>query len=226
MYNIIRLFLLLVLSLPASVLAQVTCDLSDQARYRHDHYANYREVTYWGRATIDVYDLRFDSKDAESLGLVVPEKGELPNWPHMVVAPNIQEHFNVTFKKLFADLPFRNVDEGRTDRVKKILQARKYNVQTEEIEAAEQARWRALYGGRPAALTCAAKIKRKTFPVLYELRCGMSARDDLWVSHFDEVQDIGYSSPEHIAGELKQAVTEQLQQLKTTFEKIRVCGRS
>jgi len=62
--------------------------------------------------------------------------------------------------------------------------------------------------------------------VLYEIDCSVSGRDDLWHSlgklgGEDVTLDIGYSSPVHIVGELKRAITAGLASNARFMAKVR-----
>ncbi len=82
-----------------------------------------------------------------------------------------------------------------------------------------------MYGGRAGALYCHVRVKRRGFPVLYEVRCSISAESDLGYDRFNEKRDLGFSSPEHIGGEIKTALTEMLKETSTWFAKIRRYGK-
>ncbi|MGH2359830.1 MAG: hypothetical protein ACRDGM_04715, partial [bacterium] len=55
----------------------------------------------------------------------------------------------------------------------------------------------------------------------YTINCNISAENDLRSTSWDEVRDIGFSSPEHITGEIKRAITEMLTQKSQQLAKIR-----
>ena len=120
--------------------------------------------------------------------------------------------------------------EGQEKRMQEFMNRKpepeRFSVGTiEEFYASEEARRRAMYGGRAASMRCDIRIKRKDFPVLYEIACSISAEDDLHHYQSRETADISYSTPDHILGELKMALSAMLAKKKDEFEKARVCGK-
>ncbi len=199
----------------------VSNEEADRIHYGGDWYDNHREITYWGQLHLGIMDYHYGSDDAKHLKLVVKEK-KLEGRPR----DDIQLYFMNEFKKFFGDLPFRDLDQGRDERFRKFLDERLGQFSHddyEQFEASEEARRRSLYGGRAGAIFCNLRVKRSEFPVLYVIECSLSA--DLRYDHSTEVRDIGFSSPEHIAGEIKRALTDKLKELSTYMAKIRKYGK-
>jgi len=121
-------------------------------------------------------------------------------------------------------LPFHDVKKGWDERLGKFQREnreRDISQVWEEFAATEEARRRALYGGRAGAIYCHIRVKRRKFPVLYEIRCSISAENDLRYASWREEKDIGFSSPEHIDGEIKTAITAMLKKKSIEMQKIR-----
>ena len=200
----------------------------DRIRYGSKYDDKYREITYWGTAEINVSDHRYGTGDAERLRLKV--KDTTDKYGRLIVVPEIREHFLKEFRRLFGDLPFNNLETGRNERWDKFYAENRKLADApggefrERWEAAEQARRRALYDGRAGAIYCNIKLKRHQFPVVYTIACVISAEDDLHPYFSDTPEsgaDIGFSSPEHIAGEIKRALTEMLKEKSVELAKIR-----
>jgi hypothetical protein len=96
----------------------------------------------------------------------------------------------------------------------------------EAFEAAELARRNALYGGRAGAVYCNVRIKRRAFPVLYEILCSLSAQENLSYARWAESGDIGFSTPEHIDKEIKQAITRMLEKHNIEYRKAKKYGKN
>jgi hypothetical protein len=194
----------------------------DDELYAYKEYDNYRAITYWGRISVYIDDYAYGSGDANFLGLTAKKPNSVLTDPE----PEIKEHFMTEFKKYFGDLPFHNVDEGKDERLRKFLRSGKDGIERiEEFSASEEARRRALYGGRAGAVYCNIAVKRRAFPVLYEIHCSTSAEDDLRYASWQEKKNIGYSSQEHIAGEIKLALSKMLEEESRELAKMRKYGK-
>jgi hypothetical protein len=203
--------LLTLLTLTVVVSATFADEKFDRIMYGGDFYDKERQITYWGIAGLTISDYHSGSGDAEDLKLVVKNPNERFRSP----SPNAEllSHFTQAFKRYFGDLPFNDLEKGRHERFSKFYEQHQkldHSEFRERWTAAEEARRRSLYGGRAGAVECSVAVKRRAFPVLYEARCGISADDDLGSRSWREAKDIGFSSPEHIAGEIKAALSELL----------------
>jgi hypothetical protein len=203
----------------------------NRIKYGSDYYDKYREITYWGIADLRISDHRYGTGDAERLKLVVKDKTfEYRRLP----APEVREHFLKEFRRLFSDVPFNDLEVGRDERWAKFSAENRKLMEgsgsefRERWQASEQARRRALYGGRAGAIYCDISVKRQEFPIVYTSACVISADDDLrpYFPHKPEMgADIGFSSPEHIAGEIKRTLSELLKELSSEMRKIRKYGK-
>jgi hypothetical protein len=196
----------------------------DKIIYGAEGYNDYREITYWGLAEFTIRDYHYQTRDAEALKLVVKQGGIQQDPPR----PDLRDHFIQEFRKFFGDLPFRDVKAGWDERFYKFQRENGGQFTPElmdKFEATEEARRRALYGGRAGAFYCHVRVKRRVFPVLYEIRCSMSAANDLSYLPFREAQDIGFGTPELIDREIKTAVTAMLEKKSTEMKKIRKFGK-
>jgi hypothetical protein len=201
----------------------------DRIKYGSKYNDKYREISYWGVAQVNVSDHRYGTGDAERLKLLA--KDTTDKYGRLIVVPEIQGHFLKEFRRLFGDLPFNDLEIGRNERWgkfyaenRKLLDAGAGDEFRERWQAAEQARRRALYGGRAGAIYCEIKLKRHQFPIVYTIACVISAEDDLHPYFPDRPEsgaDMGFSSPEHIAGEIKRALTEMLKEKSAELAKIR-----
>jgi hypothetical protein len=193
----------------------------DRRWYTSDLYDKFREVTYWGKAHLGISDYDYRSGDAEALKLTV-KKDKYISAPRS----DLLVHFVTEFTRIFNDLPFRDVDAGSDERFQKFLRENPSEHDgVEKFFAAEEARRKALYGGRAGAVYCNIQIKRRLFPVLYEIGCSMNADDQLRYSQAQEKKTIGYSTPEFIDKEIKNAVIDLLKKLKLEFDKMRKYGQ-
>lgn len=192
----------------------------DRIKYGSSRYDAHREVAYWGYARLEVYDYRYGLGDAEHLELVV----KTGKYNKLEPAAPIRDHFLSEFRRLFGKLPFHDLDDGREERWQKFFEERRDLADTElaeRWEASEQARRRALYPGRAGSVQCTIKIQRRKSPVLYEIGCGISARDNLRHYEWDEFASLGFGPSEQIVRELKRAITEQLREASEDFDKAR-----
>jgi hypothetical protein len=212
----------LFLLFPQESIAQDKSEEMDRIRWGSKIYDNHREITYWGFATLTVSDYHYGDDSADRLKLLAPIQTDRPY--DRRPSADLQSHFNGEFKRLFGDLPFNDLLVGRDERFDALWKQYKDlppSERAERFRAAEEARRRSLYGGRAGSLYCSIRIKRQDFPVLYVISCNISAENDLRHTNWDEVSDINFSSPEHIRGELKRALTDLLKQKSQHMAKIR-----
>ena len=108
-----------------------------------------RRITYWGQIKLFMHNLHFGSGDTAALKILTKEKGTGPEIP----IPEIAIHFKNEFERLFGDLPYHDVDEGRSERWEKDYLEHKMELQNfdassqhERFEALEEIRRNALYG--------------------------------------------------------------------------------
>ncbi len=178
---------------------------------------------------LSIDDYHYNSGDAEYLGLIVKDKIEKVEKYNP--RDDIKQHFMGEFKRLFIEkfnLPFHDSMKGEKERFDKFVRENpKPDVSSwiEKWKATEVARRRSLYGIHPGSIFCNIKVKRRNFPVLYEISCSVSAKEDLSYDRWFESRDIGFSSQEHINGELKTAITEILKEKSLEFSKIKKYGR-
>lgn len=124
------------------------------------------------------------------------------------------------------NLSFHDIEEGRDKRFHDLYE--KFGKQEnflEILDAQEEARRNSLYGPNPGAVFCIIKISRREFPILYEMKCSLVADKDLRNWNGLEERKLGYSTPEHIVGELKQSITQQLEKLANTLKIINNCTK-
>lgn len=200
----------------------------DAIMYGSESYTPWRQITYWGRASVSVRDYEYGLGDSEFLKLIVKDKTK--PYPSDRPRDDIERHFLTEFRRLFGDLPFNDLEK---DRDKRLVQFRGDNPQWDFIKnpsvdvresydafnAAELARRNALYGGHAGAIYCNIVLKRRTFPVLYEIRCSIGSGDDLSYDRWSEQKDIGFGTPEYIDKEIKQAITRTLEKINPAFRK-------
>jgi hypothetical protein len=205
----------------------------DAVMYGSESYNDWRQITYWGRVGLSVSDYEYGLGDSEVLKLIVKDKTK----PFSSERPrdDIEKHFLTEFKRLFGDLPFNDLDKDRDKREEQFRRdnpnldyVRNRNVDItqamEAFNAAELARRNALYGGRAGALYCHIRVKRRSFPVLYEIRCSISGEEDLRYASWRESKDIAFSTPEHIDKEIKQAITRMLEKKSNELKKAKKYG--
>lgn len=213
----------------------------DRIKYESDYYDNERKITYLGAISLSIYDYTtlfddFSEKDSEFLKLIVKEKDTTKFLvPSTRPRDDINLHFLAEVKRLFRDLPFHDLSEGRGKRLEQFRRDNPewdygkpnvgYGQAIDAFNAAELARRNALYGGRAGAVFCAVRVKRRTFPVLYEIGCTISGEDDLRQTLWREERDIGFSTPEHVDKELKQAITRMLEKKNSELKKIKNYGK-
>ena len=137
----------------------------DRIKYESDHYDNERKITYLGAISLSIYDYTtlfddFSEKDSEFLKLIVKEKDTTKSFfPRTRPRDDINSHFLAEVKRLFRDLPFHDLYEGRRKRLEQFQRDNpqwdygKPNVEIgqamDAFNAAELARRNALYGGVP-----------------------------------------------------------------------------
>lgn len=198
-------------------------DKFDRFRYGSQIYDDYRKLTYWAIVRLSIGDYHYRSGDAEYLNLLSKEKTvsgqQRPR-------EDIQEHFMREFKRLFSDLSYHDVESGREERFAKFFREHGNDRDfANKWSAYEEARRTALYGGRGGAIYCDVKVKRRDFPVLYELRCDISAEKNLKYTRWNESRDIGFGSPGRIGGAIKAALTRMLEIKSLEMAKIRKYGK-
>jgi hypothetical protein len=228
----LHFFAILLFSLTLSIGNAFAADRDefDKIRYASEIYDDYRKITYWAKFLLTIDDYHYKNEDAEFLKLIVKEK----NKTFEKINPNkdINQHFLAEFKRIFQsfNFPFHDTEIGHDERWEKFYQENRKQRESmdkfiEKWKASEVARRRALYGGHPGSIYCHIKVKRRNFPILYEIRCSISAKEDLSYDQWFESKNIGFSSPEHIGGELKTAITEMLKEQSIEMAKIRKYGR-
>jgi len=213
----------------------------DRIKYESDHYDNERKITYLGAISLSIYDYTtlfddsFSQKDSEFLKLIVKEKDTTKSFvPSTRPRDDIKAHFLGEVKRLFRDLPFHDLSEGRRKRLEEFQRDNpqwdfhKPNVEfgqaIDAFDAAELARAKALYGGRAGTVNCDVRVKRRTFPILYEIGCSISAEEG-FVPAWREDRDIGFSTLEHIDKEIMQAITRMLEKKSSELMKIKKYGK-
>ncbi|NPV03471.1 MAG: hypothetical protein HPY67_01900 [Syntrophaceae bacterium] len=193
--------------------------------YCFDSFDKYRQIRYWAVAHVSVNDYNYGSGDAKYLELTY-KSNDSQSIEESTAQPIIT-HFRKEFDRLIkGKLPFHDNDVGRDKRFFDFF--KKHGGKEDFIEkwqAHEEARRRSLYGTNPGSVYCLIHISRREFPILYEMKCSIVANNDLSNRGGIEEKNLGYSSPEHIEGELKRAITEQLERLKEKMEVIRKCPK-
>jgi hypothetical protein len=220
----VLLVVLLIASFPMAAFAEDKQEEIERIRWSGDYYDKYRQIAYWGYATLMISDYKYGTRDAERLKLIVKGK----DYQSDLTTPAIKDHFDREFRRYFGDIPFNDLDHGRDGRLNRHLKEMgnlPIGESRDRWEAAELARRRALYQGNAGALHCQVEVKRDSFPVLYKAACNISAYEDLRPSPVDEAHDLGFSSPEHIAGEIRRSLTELLRQKSEELAKIRKYGK-
>jgi hypothetical protein len=208
---------LVMLSMPARAGAD---EQWDRIKYGSSRYDGHREVAYWGQAKLEIYDYRYGLGDAESLELVV----KTGQYNRLEPVPALRDHFMAEFRRLFGRLPFHDLEAGREERWKKFFDENRALDDAEFSEKwgqLELARRRDVHPGRAGSVQCIVKVQRRKSPVLYEIGCGVSPRDDLKHYEWEDFAALGFSAPEQIVRELKRAITEQLREASEDFEKAR-----
>jgi hypothetical protein len=190
----------------------------DRSYYGNNSFDKYRAITYWGIASLNIMDFEYGSRDAQSLKLTI-QAGQFSE----TVRQELKDAFRAEFKKLFGDLPLRDVEEGQLERLSKMSRESSNANEmfdVEKFEAVEEARRNALYGGRAGAIFCSVQIKRRSFPVLLYSKCSMSASDSLrgWGN---EKIALGFSTPELVDREIQRTLSELLKQHRDDFERMR-----
>lgn len=194
-----------------------------QDPYCLEFFDEYREIKYWARAYVSVTDYHYGSKDARYLNLTY--EGD-DRFPKEKTSKSIVDHFNKEFVRLIKrNIPFHDTQKGYYERFKNFAKKHKNDPYYEKFSAHEEARRRSLFGSNPGAVFCIIKVSRKKFPILYEIESSIIAREDLINRGGLEEDNLGFSTPEHIEGELKRAITQQLEKLSKTMETIRRCSK-
>lgn len=190
--------------------------------YCFDSYDEYREMRYWAKASLTIYDYQSKSGDVVFLNLIDPK-----NSKSLMYAPNekLQKHFNNAFASYVkGKLPFHNTDEGRDERFAELY--KKYGKDDDffdMLQAYEEARRESEYGSNPASLYCSIKVKRRDLPVLFEIKCNITTNMNLTNYNGLKEVDIGYSTAEHIEGTIKRMLTEHLKSLGDRLSSINSC---
>lgn len=192
----------------------------DKLIYGNKHYDKYRNIRYWARASISINDYDYDSGDAAYFKLTSKTNDDISE----EVNSEIKEYFLIEFKKNVASgLPFHDENVGYKERFNKFLNDNSKDINfIEKWNAYEEARRMSSYGDNPAAIYCNIKIKRRDFPVLYEIETSVIANKDLRNYGTDlKESSIGYSTPDFIYGELRRAISMQIHNLAEKMAKIR-----
>lgn len=227
-YSALTAFLFSIVLLAGNLFA-ADSEEKDKRIYGSEFYDDYRKITYWGSVYLSIRDYHYNSGDAEYLELIVKDKTKKVETYNP--RDDIKQHFMGEFKRLFVEkfnLPFHDTEKGRDERFEKFFRENpRDDVSSlhEKWMASEVARRRSLYGGHPGSILCNIKAERRKFPVLYEISCSVSAKEDLSYDRWFESENIGFSSQEHINGELKTAITEILKEKSLEFSKIKKYGR-
>jgi len=191
--------------------------------YCYDSYDEYRQIKYWAKRHISVSDYSYKSGDSNYLNLTYRDNKKKKFGEE--TSKELIEHFNKEFDRLIKNsLPYHDTDAGRNKRFKELY--KKYGEQDnflDILQAQEEARRNSLYGTNPGAIFCLIKIERREFPVLYEMNCSIVANKELWNRGGLEENKIGFSTPEHILGELKHSITQELAKLRSTMRRINSC---
>ena len=196
----------------------------DQIIYSHDSYDKFRQMDYWGATVFSVQDYDYNSGDTAYLKLCSKD----PN-SSVGVIPNreLAAHYQKEFERLIqGKIPFHDIYKGRSDRLKAFTTQHppdrdRFMEAYEEFEAQEEARNRAMFGSNPGAFYCIIQISRRTFPVLYQMTSKVGAGEINYLHADLEQKKLGYSTPEHIADELKRSMTEQFEALSKKLAKIK-----
>jgi len=199
----------------------ISAEDAEAIQYGSKYYDKLRAVTYWGKLYLSVQDYLYSSGDTEVLKLAVKGKDKFDTTP----IPELSSHFRKEFERLFGDLLFHDLDEGHDQRWNKAYneEGKPNDISSffDRFAAAEEARRHALYGGRAGAIYCHIRVKRRVFPILYEITCSLSSEDDLRYASWNEEKDLGYSSPEYIVGSLKTTLTSMMESMSEKVKKVR-----
>lgn len=191
--------------------------------YVFDTYDKYRQIQYWGAVHVSVNDYNYGSGDTQFLKLTYRDPNK--KYPSYITSKSIIDHFNREFNRLIKNnLPFHATGEGSSERLKGFFNKKKeVDVNNlEEFEAQEEARRNALYGKHPGGIFCIIRVSRSEFPVLYEIETTIVANIEIRNSATGvRENNLGFSTREHIEEELKRAITDHLDKLSQTMEKIR-----
>lgn len=183
----------------------------DQDFHCMDFYDEYREINYWAKKVVFARDYKYGSGDANYLNITHDVPGEFID----ETDKEIVAHFSQEFQDhLQGNIPFHDTEKGRDNRWEKAYREYGDNEHFHEMfQAEEEARRNALYGQNPGSTYCHIRIERRKFPVLYETECRVVANAQLVNRGGISEEDIGYSTPEYIIGELKKTISDQLQSL-------------
>lgn len=194
--------------------------------YCIDNFDKYRQIKYWAQKNISITDYNYKSGDSKYLGFnyKITDKKLSEETNKEILA-----HFDKEFERLIkGKLSFHDVEKGLLER---LIEAReKYEENHDDdnfyeiFQAEEEARRNSLYGPNAGAVFCIIKIERRDFPILYEIGCSIVTNKELMNRGGLEEKKLGYSTPEHIVGELKHAITQQLERLSNTMKIIRTCN--
>ena len=212
---VLKALLTLAVMLPNFAFAQ------NKEFYCMEFYNGYREINYWAKKVVSVWDYEYNSGDASYLNLTHDVSDEFIDETDRELVVHFDQEF---LNHVQGSLPFHDTEAGRDDRSNKALREYGTNEHFYEIfQAQEEARRNALYGPNPGAIYCHIRIERREFPVLYEMECTVVANTPLINRGGITGKKLGYSTPEHILGELRNSISEQLQSLGQTIEVIRNC---
>jgi hypothetical protein len=176
-----------------------------------------KKVEYWAGVLLQIEAFEYGSSDLEYLAL--QENSERFN----SIKKHLLQSFNTYVRKNYKhtdiyDYYHSRCSEIRESKIKQALLNKEnaipsYMKITDEVSAMVAADIRSKYGIKPGVLLCGIRIKRKDFPVLYEIKLSFTNDEDLgfktgigWADKISE--NLGYSTPEGIEGELKLAIDE------------------
>lgn len=190
--------------------------------YCGEYSAQYREMEYWARVSISITDYEYGSGDAKALKLVTGTDLKVKT------NKEITDHFMKEYERLVKGrIPYHDVTAGTENRIAEFHRKNPNSGSDlyERFKAYDEARIRSLYGNKPAALYCNIRISRAEFPVLYEIETNVVASEDLINVNSGTLfhQNIGYSAPPYISGELKKKITEHLTKVNEKLKRIQSC---
>ena len=193
----------------------------DQEFYCMEFFDNFRQINYWAKREVNVSDYEYRSGDANHLNLTENVPNQFFDEPDQEIVTHFYQEFQ---KYMQSDLPFHDTEIGHEDRLDKAL--REFGAQDnffEVFQAQEEARRSSLFGSHPGSVYCNVQIERRDFPVLYEMECRVVANVNLRNSGGLEEDKLGYSTPEHIMGEIKNSISRQFESLSQRLEVVRNC---
>ena len=222
--KIINVFLIIfIFSYVNSALANREIPIGIDDIYASDYFDKYRQIQYWGAVVVSINDYNYGSEDTQFLKLTHRDANK--KYPSYTTSKSIVEHFNQEFNRLIKhNLPFHDTREGIRERIDEFINKKKDAAvdNLDEFDAQEEARRNALYGKHPGGVFCVISVSRTEFPILYEIETTIVANIEIRNSSTGEREkNLGFSTPDHIEEELKRAITDHLEKLSQTMEKIR-----